>query len=381
MAKYVHKCKLCGCEFESYYENTTFCSRVCYDTFRREYGKLKTLNCPVCGTKFRQTYLGHMFCSVECRIKSTEKKIECVCDYCGKLFERKESEVVKNHRHYCSNECKRKGMFWSDEDTEILIANFGKVSYKEMTSLFTSHKTVDEIKRRAIYTGLTSSREWTDDEITILIDNYSIKPMKEVMQLLPNRTRSSILGQARTQGIQSYFYLTHLYSNEEIEYLKSNYLTKSNDELGKELNRTVSGIAQRLLVLDLHRPTEINNYKNLVNYVRQRLVPWRDSIRQQCDYVCAITGKRSNVRVHHIRGFNLLFNETIEMLEFPIYEDISQYTQEQLDEFMDAFLDIQESYGQYICIREEVHKEFHKLYGYGNNTKEQWDDFIEKYYT
>jgi hypothetical protein len=262
-----------------------------------------------------------------------------------------------------------------------LIENFGKISYKEMTALFAPPKTVDEIRRRAIYIGLTSSREWTDDEIAILTDNYSIKPMKEVMHLLPNRTRSSILRQAQTQGIQSYFYLTHLYSDEEIRYLKDNYLDKSNEELAMVLNRTANGISQCLRILDLHRPTKFDHYKNLVHYVRQRLTTWRDSIREQCDYVCAVTGKRSNVRVHHIRGFNLLFGETVDLLDFPIYEDMSKYTQKQLDEFVDAFLDIQESYGQYICIREEVHKEFHKLYGYGNNTKEQWDDFIEKYYT
>jgi hypothetical protein len=272
-------------------------------------------------------------------------------------------------------------MFWSHEDTEVLLANYGKISYKEMSVLFQPHKTVEEIKRRAKYLGITSSREWTDDEVLILIENYPNKSMNEMLRLLPNRTRSSILGQAQIQGVQSYFYLNHLYSDEEIEYLKSNYLEKSNIELGKALNRTANGIAQHLRVLDLHRPTEINNYKNLIDYVRQRLVPWRDAIRKQCNYVCAVTGKRSNVRIHHIRGFNLLFNETIDVLDFPIYDNISKYMQKQLDEFMDTFLDIQESYHQYICISEEVHKEFHGLYGYGNNTKEQWDDFIKKYYT
>lgn len=33
-----------------------------------------------------------------------------------------------------------------------------------------------------------------------------------------------------------------------------------------------------------------------------------------------------------------------------------------------------------VVIRENIHKNFHKLYGYGNNTKNQWDDFINKYF-
>lgn len=98
------------------------------------------------------------------------------------------------------------------------------------------------------------------------------------------------------------------------------------------------------------------------------------------NYTCEITGERSNIVVHHIRGFNLLFDEVVEILDFPIYDNISLYTQNQLDEFLETFLELQDYYHQYICISERVHKEFHKIYGYGNNTQEQWDKFINKYY-
>lgn len=381
MGKHKHICKRCGKDFEDYFETTKFCSRDCFDQYRKENSKYKNIICPICGTEFKQERKNHMFCSVACRIKATENKVDCICEHCGKPFTRKLSEVDKNKHHYCSVECKKKDMYWSEEDTQILKDNFGILSYKEMENIFSVPKTVEAIKRRAIYIGLTSPQFWTEEEVDILIHNYPYRPFKEVMALLPNRTQSSILGQARVQNIKSYYYSSRIYSDEENEYLKNNYLEKDNEELAYVLNRTVSGIAQRLLLLDLHRPTEINNYKTLVAYVRQRIVPWRDSVRQKCNYICEVTGKRSNVIVHHIRGFNLLFNETIEILDFPVYEDITMYNQKQLDEFVETFLELQESYGQYICIREEVHKEFHGMYGYGNNTLEQWEDFINKYYT
>lgn len=44
-------------------------------------------------------------------------------------------------------------------------------------------------------------------------------------------------------------------------------------------------------------------------------------------------------------------------------------------------LELQESYGAYVCIAENVHKEFHKQYGYGDNTLEQWNEFVENYKT
>lgn len=380
MGKYTLKCKMCGKHFEHYNETALFCSRDCYREYIQQTKKCKDIVCCICQTRFRQKRPEQVFCSVECRAKSTENKRECQCEYCGELFLRKESEVLKNNRHYCSDDCRMKAISWKQEDVNLLIKNFNTMSYKEMTDIFSFPKTIDEIKRKAIYIGLTSSRHWTGEEIEILVKNYSIKPMREIMKLLPNRTRTAILGQARTQNLKSFFYLNHLYSQEEDGYLKQHYLEETNQELGKKLNRSPHSIGQRLRVLGLHRPLEICNYQNLYDYTRQRLVPWRNGVREKNDYTCEITGVRSNIVVHHIRGFNLLFDEAIEMLEFPLYENMSMYNQIQLDEFLDTFLNLQEYYKQYICINEEIHKKFHSIYGYGNNTQEQWDEFINKYY-
>jgi len=382
MAKKIHICVNCGEKFESYADNTKFCSRKCYEENRQSNRKTKRVVCPICNEEFLQIRPEQIFCSNKCKVKSREDKIKCVCEHCGVSFERKRSEVDKNQRHYCSNECKINGMFWSEEDTNILISNYKKLSYREMSEndIFSVHKTIDEIKRRAIYIGITSSRDWSDEEIDVLKNNYSKVSMNEILNMLPNRTRPSILGKARSYELKSKFYLTHMYSNEENEYIKNNYLLKSNEEMGKELNRSVQGIAEHLLVLDLHRPTEIDNYKTLKKYVRCRLTTWRDNIRELNNYTCQLTGIRTNIVVHHIRSFNLLFLETIKALNFPIYDDISNYNQEQLDEFLNMFLEIQENYNSYICINEDIHKRFHKEYGYGDNTEEQWDEFINKYY-
>lgn len=382
MGKYIHICKNCNKEFKDYSQVTKFCSRKCYEEHKQANRKTKIIICPICKKEFLQVRPEQIFCSNECKHKSTEDKVECVCDCCGKIFERKRSEVDKNQRHYCSNKCRMTGMFWSEEDTTILISNFGKLTYKEMSenNIFSTYRSIDEIKRRAVYVGITSSPDWSDEEIEILKNNYSKVSMNELLEMLPKRTRTSILSKARSYDLKSKYYLSRLYTNDELEYLKNNYLLKSNEELGRELNRTSLGIAQRLLILDLHRPTEIDNYKTLKKYIRCRLTPWRDRVRELNNYTCSLTGIRTNIIVHHIRGFNLLLYEAIENLDFPIYEDISKYSQSQLDELLNEFLEIQESYHSYICINEDIHRKFHKEYGYGNNTEEQWNEFVNKYY-
>ena len=380
MGKYVHICEMCGKEFSDHCKTTRFCSRICYDKHRKENGKLKDRECPICGRLFRPSYSGQIFCSVDCRVKSTENKVECVCEHCGKRFNRIRSEVDKNTHHYCSIECKQKAMWWHNEDVEMLRENYGKIPYKDMVNIFSTPKSVKEISRKAVSIGLTTNREWSAIEAQILIDNYSSKPMSDVIEMLPNRSKSSILGKARSLGLKSYFYLNRVYTKEDEEYLKNNYLNKSNEELAKILNRNPNGIAQHLWVLKLYRPNDRSGYSGISEYIRGRLIPWIKQTKRDNNFTCSVTGIRSKIIIHHIRGFNLILDEAVEKIGFPIYNAISDYSDEQLDELFNTFYDLQESYKSYTCLTESVHKQFHSIYGYGNNTEDQWCEFINTYY-
>lgn len=380
MGKYARICEMCGEEFNDYCKTTRFCSRTCYDKHRKENGKLKEVICPICNNKFRQTYLKQIFCSVECRVMSTKQKIECVCEYCKKVFYRKRSEVNKNKHHYCSKQCHYNAISWNETDTLLLKNNFKEKSYKEIFLLLDGRKSIEDIKRKSYSLGLTRSNFWSDEEIEVLKNNYSFSPYQIVMSLLPNRSRSSINGKAKSLGLKSYYYLNRRYTIAEENYLKNNYLNASNEELARTLQRSVGGIAQHLCILKLYRPVDKKGYSDIAEYIRSRLIFWAKQIKKINYFKCAITGAKSNIIVHHIRGFNLLLNEAIEQINFPIYDDINNYSEIQLDQLFDAFYNLQEKYKSYICITEKIHKHFHSIYGYGNNTEEQWDDFIQKYY-
>lgn len=304
----------------------------------------------------------------------------CVCESCGKIFTKPKWVADSTDRHFCSVECFRNDMWWSKEDEAILKNNYGKKSYEDIAKMLSRDIKSDSIHRKAFDMGITQPvNVWTQDEINILLKNYSIKPMQEILELLPNRTMAGIMGQARKYNLKSYFYLNRIYKDYEIEYIKNNYDKVSYDEMSKHLNRSVGAIKLRMYMLGLHKPTEIANYGNLYNYVRQRIVSWKNKIKEENHYTCEITGKRSNIVVHHIRSFNLLLEECVDALNFPIYDDFSLYTQQQLDTFVETFLNIQEYYGAYVCINEEVHKSFHHIYGYGDNTQDQWDSFVSQY--
>lgn len=376
----VKKCEYCNNDFEvgKSQENKRFCTRRCYDVDRKE----KAIKiCPICLKQFSSGHKPAIFCSNKCKVDSRKDRIECICEYCGIEFERIRSEVVKNNKHYCSNECRKNDMYWSLKDILILRDNYKIITNEEIKALLSEDRSIKAIRSKAKVLHLTTSREWTDEEIQVLVDNYSSVAMSDVQKLLPRRSPSSILGKARTLGLLSHFYIQSNYSDDDLAYLKENYLDESNESLALKLNRTPYAIEQKLYNLGLSRPLEINNYKTLSFYIRARIRPWRDEILRKNNYTCSLTGRYRNVVIHHCKGFNLLILETIDSLNFPVYENIESYTQDDLDYFLNEFLLLQDFYGEYICISEDIHKLFHFKYGYGNNTMEQWNEFSHFYKT
>lgn len=377
-------CEYCGEKYQitkCFEEIQKYCSRECYNNMRMKKEKLQTKTCPICKKDFNTYHGNQIYCSKTCSGISIRNRETCICEHCGKSFSRIISEVNKNKRHYCSVECKYEDLRWCISDINILRNNYRKIKVSEIQKMLSKHYSIKAIRGKARVLGLAKSRLWTKEEEQLVLDNYENTPMSEMLKLLPNRTASSILGKARQFNLKGNFYINHVYSLDEINFLKDNYLNMTNKELANHLGRNENAIGQKLHNLSLFRPVEIkkDGYYDLEKFTRSRLAKWKDDVRKQYNYKCYLTGRRSNIVVHHCRGFNLLFGETIEILNFPIYDSFQTYTDDELLLFMETFLDLQEYYNSYVCISEDIHKLFHKQYGYGDNTEEQWDEFVQNY--
>jgi hypothetical protein len=76
-----------------------------------------------------------------------------------------------------------------------------------------------------------------------------------------------------------------------------------------------------------------------------------NEVMERDNYTCQLTGDRkSHHNVHHLNGW---------------------------DNFADERFDKHNA----ITLSENIHKEFHKQYGYGNNTKEQFYEFVDMLYS
>lgn len=375
----MNTCIICNKQFRvtQAFAEQKYCSRECASAGQIKY---EDIECPICKTIFHPNSETTIFCSNECKFESYRDRIKCTCAYCGKDIEKVRNQYDKNDLHYCDQICHYLDIAWSEHDIRVLRENYGKISRKEILPLLNKTYTKAALKSEAGRLGLYKDKHyWTESETQLLLNNYSTIPMKKVMELLPNRTRSSIIGKAKQCNILSYYYINTFYSDEENDFLKSNYLNMDNKQLAEHLNRTESGISQHLWVLGLMRPKEKHNYDTLSKYVRSKLTVWINKVKEACNWTCCVTGKRSAIILHHCRSFNLLLLESINDLNFLTKDSFEDYTQQELDEFVEYFLYLQEYYGEYCCVTEQVHKLFHNIYGYGNNTMEQWNEYVENY--
>ena len=90
---------------------------------------------------------------------------------------------------------------------------------------------------------------------------------------------------------------------------------------------------------------------------------------EECNYECVITHDKFD-DIHHVYGFNLIMNEVIEELQIEIKSDFNDYSLAERDLLLHTFFEIQDKYPLGKCLSHEIHKQFHKIYGYGNNTIE-----------
>lgn len=93
---------------------------------------------------------------------------------------------------------------------------------------------------------------------------------------------------------------------------------------------------------------------------------------------CIISGRKDGLSLHHIRGFNLLVKETLKILNIPCQTKIDELDDSEKKTLLNTFLIVQDKYPVAV-INVDIHNMFHDEYGRGDNTEQQWDEFVNKH--
>ena len=273
---------------------------------------------------------------------------------------------------------KREQYFWNDEDINILKESYSKdLSLKDIEKLLNNKFNQQSIATKANKLGIAKIKKWTKEEKDIMKNYYSSMPLDEICKLLPNRKRDNIIAKAKNLGIKSYEYLQKHWSEEDLEFLISNYKNMTDEEIANTLNRSIDSIRGKRDYLKLFRPVKKGVYDYLSEYIRKRNKQWKKDSIKNCGYQCVITKGRFQ-EIHHLYGMNLILKETLEELSMIEKEHFEDYTENELSIIVNKFYEVQSRYPLGLCLSKEIHKDFHDKYGYGNNTPEQFEKYLKE---
>lgn len=287
----------------------------------------------------------------------------------AKLSKWKKSEIISKAS---SLNLKRKSFFWDDNDIFILKECYQqKLPIKDIEVKLNYKFTQSAIVTKAHVLGIHQKEAWTFEEDAKLRKIYSVYDMSKICNEFPNRSYDSIIQRALLLGLS---YKT-TWTDEELQFLIDNHRIMSDEEIAGHLGRTKDSVRGKRFQEKLYHPVSPGVYNYLSEYIRKRNKEWKQRSVKQCNYKCAITGKRFQ-EIHHLYGMNKILQETLQDLNY--YEDVSikELSDDDLNVILNHFYKVQDTYPLGICLSKEIHKEFHDCYGYGDNTPEQFEEFL-----
>ena len=287
--------------------------------------KVKDKVCLICGKSFKPIKKTQLYCSVSCRVKSREKKVKVNCACCCNEVLRLESELIRSENLYCSNECRYKHQKitmlgennpnYKNANADVICSNCGE----KFNILICTTKNSDGSIKKNIYCSSECKAE--HQKITLRGEN---NPKYRSIRIECSFCGKSL--QKTPNYIESrnnIFCSSDCKADWQSKFLRGennpNYDSTISEE-EREIRRNFDGYAY-----------------------------WRREVFKRDNFTCRICGYRrgGNLNAHHLDGYNWCKEKRT---------DINN--------------------GVTLC--DNCHKEFHKIYGLGNNTKEQYEAFSKK---
>lgn len=277
----------------------------------------------------------------------------------------------------------RFGRFTPDEDAlirEVYEASDERTisdSIQRMIDTHMPHRTIGSICTRASKIGAVVRKAWTDSDIKFLTDNYYDMPIEDIAREL-NRTHVAVYSMVRKLGLRGA--PMSMYTDYDIDFIKDHYLSMSDEEIGAVLHRMDHSIKECRRKHGIFRrdPNEDTHYKDILRFVQARNSEWKKASMKACSYKCVLTGEPFS-DIHHLYAKNMIVDAALERLGLPRDIDINACDDTTKDAILEAFYFEQDKYPLGVCMKGNLHMMFHALYGFGNNTPEQFYEFAKKF--
>lgn len=280
---------------------------------------------------------------------------------------------------------------YTDEDIEFLrkyypIGNWDEIFKRFPTLSKTAiykkcykHGIKYDDSHRAKFDNTKSRIYWTDEEIKLLIDNYAILKMDDLLKLFPNRTKNMLVCKAKILGLKSFARQKQIWKQEELDYIVENLELVPDKIMADKLHRSFRSVKAKREELGLFRQDRGScSYPTLSKYLRGQNYQWKKDSMNYCDYKCVLTGSK-DFQIHHLYSVSSIIDDILN--KYPKFRDISfnYYSEEDLSFLLSKFLEEQAKYPLGECVDKKLHTLFHSMYGQYYNTPQQWYSFKNDY--
>ena len=186
--------------------------------------------------------------------------------------------------------------------------------------------------------------------------------------------------------------MKELWKDEDFRKMQSNQMKELNEELWKDEEfRKMQSEKSSERMKEQWQDEEMKwkmGYKGGITHISmylrdmQIVKQWRKDTYIRENSKCQLTGNHvhgGNSDVHHLKGFNTIVKEAHNLHNIQIKEIVADYTEEELRLLEEYIVKWHKDTANAVVLCDEVHNLFHKLYGKGNNTPEQYIEFKERY--
>lgn len=236
------------------------------------------------------------------------------------------------------------------------------------------HRTLRSVYTRACKLGIKLRKHWTQEEVEFIESNYYDLSTKQMAEILC-RTEYAVYHIVQKLGLQGA--PMSVYTEDDKRFVRDNYLKMSDEEIGKVLHRQKNSIKELRRKLGLRKPTPENVMYDLNRYTHRHNNKWKMDSAKACNYKCVITGKPFD-DIHHLYARNLIIDKMLTSHPEYVGVNFNLLSTVEKAEIFDCFLTEQNKHPLGVCLTEEYHMMFHKMYGYGGNTPEQFYNFVKK---
>ena len=279
--------------------------------------------------------------------KSCKDGLRNICRECNPKYKR---FLDKNHQV---------GAKWTDEEISILINNYKNLTNEELVSKFFTNRTMRAVESMASKIGC------------------SHKTLETVERALKNGAKKNPMcksGRVFSDNHKHHISIAQMkrYSDPEQRKIASenairvantrtldNYYTHNHPPIGEKNGRWKGGMS------------------DLSVQLRRDIIDWKKESAAFCNYKCIFTGNRFQ-NIHHLTSFNTILDDVLSSLRLDKRDCVSNYTDKEYKAIKLSLIESHKNTLYGACLCEELHSLFHKEYTYFNATIQDFIDFSKK---